>query len=64
MPETTAQNNKVKLRLQCPMPKLDFDRFTMGHGKRIFTLLFCAVVSGIIEILIYASAFSVSFIAE
>lgn len=24
---------KVKVRLQCPMPKLDFDIITMGHGS-------------------------------
>lgn len=33
MPETAAQNKTVKIRLQCPMPKLDFDRITMGHGS-------------------------------
>ena len=33
MPEIAAQNKSVKIRLQCPMPVLDFDRITMGHGS-------------------------------
>jgi len=26
-------NNKIKVELQCPMPKFDFDVITMGHGS-------------------------------
>lgn len=33
MPEITSQSKNVKIRLQCPMPQLDFDRITMGHGS-------------------------------
>ncbi len=27
------QSEKIKMQLQCPMPKLDFDVITMGHGS-------------------------------
>jgi len=33
MQETTEQNITVKMQLQCPMPKLDFDIITLGHGS-------------------------------
>ena len=26
-------NDKIKMELQCPMPKFDFDTITMGHGS-------------------------------
>lgn len=26
-------NNKIKMNLQCPMPKFDFDVITLGHGS-------------------------------
>lgn len=26
-------NNKIRMNLQCPMPKLDFDVITLGHGS-------------------------------
>ncbi len=28
-----AANKKLKMQLQCPMPKLDFDIITLGHGS-------------------------------
>ena len=28
-----GNNRKVEMRLQCPMPQLDFDIITMGHGS-------------------------------
>ncbi|MCI2228243.1 hydrogenase expression/formation protein HypE [Polaribacter sp. MSW13] len=27
------QSDKIKMQLQCPMPKLDFDVITLGHGS-------------------------------
>ncbi len=33
MKEPTSQNRKTKMQLQCPMPKLDFDIITLGHGS-------------------------------
>ncbi len=33
MQETEFQNKKTKMHLQCPMPKLDFDIITLGHGS-------------------------------
>ena len=33
MPEITEPNKMVKMNLQCPMPKLDFDIITLGHGS-------------------------------
>ena len=27
------ENNKIRVQLQCPMPKLDFDVITLGHGS-------------------------------
>ena len=33
MQEISEQNKKVKISLQCPMPKLDFDIITLGHGS-------------------------------
>ncbi len=33
MTEITEQNTQVKMSLQCPMPKLDFDIITLGHGS-------------------------------
>ena len=33
MAEATIQNKKTKMQLQCPMPKLDFDIITLGHGS-------------------------------
>jgi hydrogenase expression/formation protein HypE len=29
----TKQEEKIKLQLSCPMPKLDFDFITLGHGS-------------------------------
>lgn len=29
----TADNKKIKMQLQCPMPRLDFDIITLGHGS-------------------------------
>jgi hydrogenase expression/formation protein HypE len=26
-------NEKIKMNLQCPMPKFDFDVITLGHGS-------------------------------
>ena len=26
-------NDKIKMQLQCPMPKFDFDVITLGHGS-------------------------------
>lgn len=31
--EATKQEQKIKLQLSCPMPKLDFDIITLGHGS-------------------------------
>lgn len=28
-----SEKRKIKMRLQCPMPKLDFDIITLGHGS-------------------------------
>lgn len=28
-----SENNKIRMQLQCPMPKLDFDVITLGHGS-------------------------------
>ena len=28
-----SENNKIRMHLQCPMPKLDFDVITLGHGS-------------------------------
>ena len=28
-----AKQDKIKMQLQCPMPKLDFDIITLGHGS-------------------------------
>jgi hydrogenase expression/formation protein HypE len=33
MEETALANRKLKMQLQCPMPKLDFDIITLGHGS-------------------------------
>ncbi len=33
MPGTELQNKRIKMQLQCPMPQLDFDVITMGHGS-------------------------------
>jgi len=33
MAETELQNKKTKMLLQCPMPKMDFDIITLGHGS-------------------------------
>ena len=33
MKETTYKERKLKMQLQCPMPKLDFDVITLGHGS-------------------------------
>lgn len=33
MAETALQHKKIKMQLQCPMPKLDFDIITLGHGS-------------------------------
>lgn len=30
---TTQQERKIKMQLQCPMPTLDFDVITLGHGS-------------------------------
>lgn len=30
---STYKERKIKMELQCPMPKLDFDIITMGHGS-------------------------------
>lgn len=30
---STEMPKKAKMRLQCPMPKLNFDKITMGHGS-------------------------------
>ena len=27
------KDKKIKMQLQCPMPKLDFDVITLGHGS-------------------------------
>lgn len=31
--EIAPKNKKAKMRLQCPMPKLTFDKITLGHGS-------------------------------
>ena len=31
--QTTQKKKKIKMQLQCPMPKLDFDVITLGHGS-------------------------------
>jgi len=31
--EVTEDSKKIKMQLQCPMPKLDFDIITLGHGS-------------------------------
>jgi len=28
-----SENKKIRMQLQCPMPKLDFDVITLGHGS-------------------------------
>lgn len=28
-----SENQKIRMQLQCPMPKLDFDVITLGHGS-------------------------------
>ena len=33
MMETTQAEKKLRMQLQCPMPKLDFDVITLGHGS-------------------------------
>ncbi len=33
MTETEHQNKRLKMQLQCPMPQLDFDIITLGHGS-------------------------------
>ncbi len=33
MAETALRNKKIQMQLQCPMPKLDFDIITLGHGS-------------------------------
>jgi hydrogenase expression/formation protein HypE len=33
MSETELQIKKAKMQLQCPMPQLDFDIITLGHGS-------------------------------
>lgn len=33
MKESTYKERKLKMQLQCPMPKLDFDVITLGHGS-------------------------------
>jgi len=33
MEEVKTETKKVKMQLQCPMPKLDFDVITLGHGS-------------------------------
>jgi len=30
---STKQEKKIRMQLQCPMPKLDFDVITLGHGS-------------------------------
>ena len=27
------ENDKIRIQLQCPMPKLDFEVITLGHGS-------------------------------
>ena len=29
----TKKEKRIKMRLQCPMPKIDFDVITLGHGS-------------------------------
>ncbi len=31
--EILSEDKKIKMQLQCPMPKLDFDIITLGHGS-------------------------------
>ncbi len=33
MTVSNLKEKKIKMRLQCPMPKLDFDIITLGHGS-------------------------------
>ena len=33
MSKTELSNRKTKMQLQCPMPQLDFDIITLGHGS-------------------------------
>lgn len=33
MTKKAREEDKVKMQLQCPMPKLDFDVITLGHGS-------------------------------
>ena len=33
MEKQERQERRIKMQLQCPMPKLDFDVITMGHGS-------------------------------
>ena len=28
-----SDSKKIRMQLQCPMPKLDFDVITLGHGS-------------------------------
>ena len=50
MKEPTSQNRKTKMQLQCPMPKLDFDIITLGHGSG-GTLTHNLLNSGVFDIL-------------
>ncbi|MEM8764620.1 MAG: hydrogenase expression/formation protein HypE [Bacteroidota bacterium] len=33
MQKTKSEEKKLRMQLQCPMPKLDFDVITLGHGS-------------------------------
>ncbi len=45
-----AVNKKIKMQLQCPMPKLDFDIITLGHGSG-GVLTHDLLASGVFDIL-------------
>ncbi len=45
-----ANNRKIKMQLQCPMPQLDFDIITLGHGSG-GTLTHNLLNSGVFDIL-------------
>ncbi len=48
--EIIESQDKIKMQLQCPMPKLDFDIITLGHGSG-GTLTHNLLNSGVFDIL-------------
>ncbi|MEM6297112.1 MAG: hydrogenase expression/formation protein HypE, partial [Bacteroidota bacterium] len=45
-----SESKKIRMRMQCPMPKLDFDVITLGHGSG-GTLTHKLLDSGVFDVL-------------